>query len=212
MKKKNKILLKIEQLENKIIQSENIDNPRIFHLIFSKFCSYILKIKNTILQNGILNILSDYQYFCICPAAIRHHHNFRYGLLVHSIEVVDFAIMMYKHTQFIDQNLMDLLIFSAMIHDLGKINNYNISNTDIISYKNTQDSHSQDCIEILKKYSLDVNIIVGIISSHMGKIEWGALRVPETDLEKIVHHADMASAHTTIRKCHVDYLGYIQKP
>ena len=54
--------------------------------------------------------------YITCPASLKHHHNFKSGLLVHSVEV---ANRISKDSTLTDEQ-RDVGVVSALLHDIGK--------------------------------------------------------------------------------------------
>jgi len=127
------------------------------------------------------------------------HHNYVGGLLVHTLECLDFAnIVCSKFNHKVD---MDKVYAACILHDFGKIFEYVINEeTGLIDYNNTFKkewiTHSQwgyaNCmtqgfVEVAK-----------MIATHHGRLEWGAIvDLNERDLEPmdyLVHHIDDLSA------------------
>lgn len=126
------------------------------------------------------------------PASIKHHHSGNYGLLEHTIEVCE--ILEYIADMY---NLNKVLLLAAgLLHDIGKLNEYeDISAGTKIKIDNGNINHTQYVYSILKHrgyYNL-----ANIIETHMGKIEWGAIKDIENETCKsnwALYLADMMSA------------------
>jgi 3'-5' exoribonuclease len=90
-----------------------------------KLFSYIDSIKNQYLKELLLNIFEDKEFFTKfgqAPAAKGWHHNYIGGLLEHSMSVTglcDYTSHNYK----VDR---DLLITGAILHDIGKVFEYQV--------------------------------------------------------------------------------------
>lgn len=125
------------------------------------------------------------------PASIKHHHSGNYGLLEHTIEVCN--ILEYV------ANIYDLdktlLLAAGLLHDLGKLDEYDISGEKKIKINNGNINHTQYVYSILK-HSGYYNL-ADIIGTHMGRTEWGAIKDIESKICKsnwALHLADMISA------------------
>ena len=114
---------------------------------WDKLQSYISKIKDEKLKNFVLEQISKHQdSFKIKPAGISMHHNFVGGLLVHTVECLEFAEL--NMSKFACEINEDNIYAATALHDLGKIFEYNIDlETGAISYVDTFKtdfiSHSQ---------------------------------------------------------------------
>jgi 3'-5' exoribonuclease len=88
-----------------------------------------------------------------CPASLRNHHNYKGGLLEHSIDVAERIIKNYS----LEGTELDIAIIGALIHDIGK--------TQTLSPNGTRTSlgmvvdHDELCLEICAQAlkSLDEN-------------------------------------------------------
>lgn len=167
---------------------------------FAKIVEYAQKINDEKLQSYVSSLLFEHETLLkITPAAKLMHHNYVGGLLVHTLECLDFAhIVCSKFENKVD---MDKVYAACILHDFGKIFEYIINEeTGLIDYNNTFKkewiTHSQwgyaNCmtqgfVEVAK-----------MIATHHGRLEWGAIvDLNERDLEPIdylVHHIDDLSA------------------
>jgi len=167
---------------------------------FTKIVEYAQKIKDEKLQSFVTSLLFEHENaFKVTPAAKLMHHNYVGGLLVHTLECLDFAnIVCSKFNHKVD---MDKVYAACILHDFGKIFEYVINEeTGLIDYNNTFKkewiTHSQwgyaNCmtqgfVEVAK-----------MIATHHGRLEWGAIvDLNERDLEPmdyLVHHIDDLSA------------------
>lgn len=67
--------------------------------------------------------------FLYYPAAVYHHHNYIYGLLQHTVEVIKLVLAMYDSNPEYYSKIVnrDCLIISALLHDFGKVKEYGIT-------------------------------------------------------------------------------------
>jgi len=74
---------------------------------------------------GTLILLTD------CPAAVRHHHNFKGGLIRHMAEMLEFGL---PHCE---PSKIDRLAFirAVLLHDFAKIKTYTIDKAGSIKYE-----------------------------------------------------------------------------
>jgi 3'-5' exoribonuclease len=95
----------------------------------SKLCSYpeslnglvklIASIKNESLRQFINDVILSPSIaisYITCPASLRYHHNYRSGLLVHSVEVANST----SNDNSLSDEQKDIAIVSALLHDIGK--------------------------------------------------------------------------------------------
>lgn len=176
--------------------------------IYNECIIYSNKIKNPILNETVKKIYSDYKDQLINkPATPGSHHFYKGGLLYHMYCVTRNAVGicdMYPDLE-IDK---DLVIFGALLHDIGKCNDFN-------NFESSEDynaingnsmallGHSYEGTHIvenyLKKYEIDEqfkNQVIHMIGSHMNEYsEWGALVMPKMLEVQIISYADGIDAY-----------------
>ena len=167
---------------------------------------YIGIIKSNNIRQFVINILEkNWNRFVLWPAASNVHHNYKSGLLQHTVNVVKNAYnIAYNYTD-ID---FDILISGAILHDIGKIYEYNEDGTvsgegKLFDHINIgtrmifeEYYHGQDTIYNFSEK--DLQHISHIILSHHGKLEWGSSRTPATQEAMIVHYADYTDTNMFI--------------
>ncbi len=142
--------------------------------------------------------------FIQAPAAKKHHHNYKGGLLVHTNEVIEIC----KTIANIYENInKDLLIAGAILHDLGKIETYDYE-TEMIEIKQEgimlEHLFIGGCIIKEKMNNLNISdntriSLIHLILSHHGKVDlgWGSSVDPKTPEAVALHQADDMSAKIT---------------
>lgn len=135
----------------------------------------------------------------IMPAAKVMHHNYIGGLMVHTIECVEFALK--NLDMFILRLKKDDMIAACILHDIGKIFEYTIDiETGYIDYdenfRSEWISHSQYGFSLCMMNGF--KRIAKMIAAHHGREEWGAMiDLNEKDLEPelyFLHFMDNLSA------------------
>jgi 3'-5' exoribonuclease len=148
--------------------------------------------------------------YLIAPAAKGMHHAYPGGLLEHSLEVADFCISDCKTLNKYNYEALDaeLLITAALLHDLGKIQEYMVSTvidgTTLYSFTETGKMIGHLCLSAMWVYAEINNIpdfphdlqehLLHILLSHHGRVEWGTAIVPKTKEAEFFHMADHRSA------------------
>lgn len=102
------------------MSTKRITNPELaFH-----YCVCIAKdIKETVLRNVALQVLKENkQAFLTIKGSNWQHHNYAGGLIVHTCNVSMNAIRLGEFYK--DSVCMDLLRFCSLMHDVGKIFDY----------------------------------------------------------------------------------------
>lgn len=193
----------------KIIKTINIDQLKseismlIERYIVDPFYKAILQ-----------KLVIENQKFWLWPAATRIHHAYKYGLAVHSLNVCKNAIAIWDTYNGSNLN-KELIVVGALIHDIGKIREYNQNGTRT-TYGNfiphTVEGYRQLVLEATK---LGINendsrlIMLGhIILSHHGKLEFGAPTLPYIGEAVIVSKADELDAGCDSMLSSLDNLAY----
>jgi 3'-5' exoribonuclease len=140
--------------------------------------------------------------FYLAPAGKTIHHAYAGGLLEHSLEVTDLCRLLAKcNPSKIDQ---DLLLTGALLHDLGKIEEYNIYNA---SFTQTDHGllkgHIILGLELIREIISYINdfpdrlklLLEHMIIAHHGRQEWGSPVEPKTIEAVTLHYADLMSCH-----------------
>ncbi len=172
--------------------------------------SEIRAVKDPSIRYLLSSMISDDEFmsrFSITPAAVRHHHAYRSGLLEHTVGVVTACRSAAKFYTGVHG---DLLIAGAVLHDIGKLEAYDYDK-------------ATGAIRISKKGVLTDHIIIGVdmfrrvldacvarspkfartwqseytihlehmILSHHGQLEWGSPVEPATIEAHVLHIADL---------------------
>ena len=167
---------------------------------FSYILNAVNDFNNEKLKTFVLDILNkNKEKFLISPAAKHMHHNYIGGLIMHTKECVEIAktiLPILKKP--LDK---DEVIAAAILHDIGKIFEYEINlESGLIDYneqfRKDWISHSQYGFFLCMQEGF-LNI-AKMIASHHGRSDWGAMiDLGEKDLEPfyyIIHHIDDLSA------------------
>ena len=173
------------------------ENKRIeyYNLIISAICEF----QNEDLKNFVYDILDENkEQFLVAPAAKQMHHNYIGGLVVHTYECVEIAKTLLPKLNKLNP---EEVIAAAILHDIGKIFEYDINlESGVIEYneqfRKDWISHSQYGYTLCM--SSEFYNIAKMIASHHGRADWGAMiDLNERDLEPfyyIIHHIDDLSA------------------
>lgn len=164
----------------------------------------VSSIENPYLKKLLLHIFSSKQTlwaYLNAPAAQRIHHAYVGGLLEHSLEVVHICENIASaYSEFIDR---DLLVTGALLHDIGKIAEYNVDSitfemTDtgkllghIVLGKEFIDNKIQEIGEFPEELRLALD---HMMIAHHGEKDWGSPEVPKTIEAFSLFHADLVSA------------------
>lgn len=189
---------------------ENIEN------YYNKCLEYIDKIKNPMLKDCCFTIYKEHKEKLMNkPATIGGHHFYKGGLLCHLYGVTRNAIVICNFYPELEVDI-DLIVFGALLHDIGKINELNdFSDNNKIGKKGNASAllgHSYEGTHIvenyLQKYDLNddfKNQALHMIGSHMNEFsEWGGLVTPKMLETIIINFADkidsyLEPAHTPLK-------------
>ncbi|MDR1001368.1 MAG: HD domain-containing protein [Clostridiales bacterium] len=171
--------------------------------MYDKLQQFVKSITNPYLHKLLENMLTNNptvaKTFQNHSAAKNMHHNFLGGLLEHTLcvtEICEFLAPRYKHVN------RDLLITTAILHDLGKI--YELSPFPENDY--TDDGHLLGhivmCAEMISREADSIegfpkrlkSLVIHSILSHHGEYEYGSPKLPKIIEAYILHFADNADA------------------
>lgn len=158
--------------------------------------------------------------FITLPAAIKHHHNIRGGLLKHTSEVFYFVKMVGSTLNYdLDYQV---LLEGALLHDIGKVWNYSIDDSGVIEVlpKQLEADHLAFGPEYIQSLvngfdNPKIEHVKHIIRSHHGptSIGWGSCVSPATREANLVFLADYWSMiMDNFSGLIKDDLGFLSKP
>lgn len=167
--------------------------------MYSKLKTYIEKVQNEKLKLLLNTIFSEIEEpFKKYPAAISIHHNWIGGLLEHVLEVLRYCEV---SAELYPQLNKDLLITGALLHDIGKIEEMEMTTRIKGTNKGMFSGHillgSIFVSNKMDEIGLDEetkNKVLHMIVSHHGKIEHGALKEPMFPEALTLYHADEFSS------------------
>ena len=159
-------------------------------------------LKNPSLAQLLKNILADQEIvkgLQIAPGGKLWHHNYVGGLLEHTLKIVEFCKKACELYEMVDR---DLLIAGALLHDLGKISQYEVSSfidySDegrLIGHIVEGDRIVTEKIKEMADFPEELAMrLRHLILSHQGELEMGSPVVPQTLEAIILHNADEMDA------------------
>lgn len=173
--------------------------------------AYINKISDEKLRNFVQNIYEENKEdILVAPGAKLMHHNYIGGLMVHTLECLQYADV--NLGAFFQRVNKDDVYAACLLHDIGKIFEYTIDlESGLIDYdenfRKEWITHSQYGFTICM--TAGFKRIAKMIAAHHARVDWGAIvDLNEKDLEPIiylVHHLDDLSAK--FGKTNVNMLG-----
>ena len=169
-----------------------------------EYYSNIIKFVEGMQDNELKQFISEYfekhkDIIKIAPAAKMMHHNYLGGLLVHTLECLNYAKTLIETFETpVDK---DTVFAACILHDIGKIFEYKIDEeSGLIDYdenfRKDWVSHSQYGFSICM--SKGFKTIAKMIAAHHARVDWGAIiDLNQKDLDPILyllHHIDDLSA------------------
>lgn len=136
----------------------------------------------------------------IFPAAKSLHHAYKGGLLEHTLNIGKLADIVCDF--YGDILNRDVLIFSALFHDIGKIKELSFSFATSYTDEGKLLGHIILADEILVKNASEIpsfphhtlNILRHIVISHHGEYEFGSPKKPKTLEALVIHFLDNLDA------------------
>ncbi len=167
---------------------------------FNKLVSRFAEIKDEKIRNFLLEFFKENETkIKPAPAAKVMHHNYIGGLMVHTLECLDYLEANYP--LFRHRVNKDEVMAACILHDIGKIFEYKYDEENgLIDYneefKKTWLTHSQFGYTLCMSHGF--TSIARMIAAHHGRAEWGAMiDLNEKDLENelyLIHLIDNLSA------------------
>ncbi|MBU4493247.1 MAG: HD domain-containing protein [Nanoarchaeota archaeon] len=136
--------------------------------------------------------------FKMHPGAIEIHHNWIGGLLEHTLEVLKYSLLSFDLFPVLDK---DLLIAGALLHDIGKLDELEMTSRIKGSDSGQLVGHivlsSIFVSNKMDKLGLGSNLknkLLHIIVSHHGKTEYGSPKQPMFPEAVVIYYADEMSS------------------
>ncbi len=168
--------------------------------LYSSLMEHINKVSNEKLKLLLMNIFDGEikENFKKHPAAISIHHNWIGGLLEHTLEVVRYCEFSKEIFPELDE---DLLIVGALLHDIGKLEEMEMTTRIKGTNKGMFSGHlvlgsilvSNKMNEIGLDDALKEKVLHMIVSHH-GKEEYGSAKEPMFPEAVALYYADETSS------------------
>ena len=167
---------------------------------YGALVEYINKISDEKLKNFVLNIYEENkEQLLVAPGAKAMHHNYIGGLMVHTLECMQYAEV--NLNAFFQRVNRDDVYAACLLHDIGKVFEYTVDlESGLIDYN--EDFRKEWLTHSQYGFSICMNAgfkrVAKMIAAHHARTDWGAIvDLNEKDLEPIiylVHHIDDLSA------------------
>jgi len=163
------------------------------------------KFTNPYLRALLDSFMSDPEFkeqYKTAPAAMYIHHAVTGGLIEHTAEVVKICTLLTEIHPSLDK---DLLLTAAILHDIGKIQEYTVNTGIDQTRKGMLIGHTYIGAQMINNRITELDQfpenlhdkLTHMILSHQGKAEYGAGQTPKTPEAATLHHADNLSAQVT---------------
>lgn len=171
----------------------------------------LAQIRKSIVNPDLTTLLDEifgdeitYRQFCEAPAAKGFHHNYLHGLLEHTVSMCQVASRIAE--QYPDDVNRDLLVAAAMLHDLGKIAEFDYTTAIDYSDQGRLLGHIvlgerivSEAIGHLDSFPDELRVqLLHLILSHHGEKEYGSPVRPKTLEGFILNHADDIDAKANV--------------
>src|SRR3989338_7166947 len=168
-------------------------------VMYSNLLSYIDSIKSEDMKNLLNYFFSDEKFsreFMESPAAMYIHHGWVGGLIEHTLSVAGICEDILKTHDKLDR---DLLITGALLHDIGKIEEFCVTTSIKVTTKGMIWGHVTIGVEMLiramdkLKTPNELRLkIIHMMITHMG--EYGSNKTPAFPEALALFHADHLDA------------------
>ncbi len=191
----------VEEADFVTLSSEHVDR------LARRLAEQLRQIKQVPLRNLVECFLMDgpfMEQFAQAPAAVKHHHAYRGGLLEHVVSLMDVATAISPFYPQIDRDLLRIGVF---LHDIGKVEELGFQRELNYSDAGQLLGHITLGIEILNRKLAEAEKLSGepfpqelalrlkhMILSHHGEYEFGSPKLPMTLEALALHHLDTLDA------------------
>ena len=162
----------------------------------------ISSIKDPPLRQLLKEVLGDQVFldrFFLAPAAKMYHHACVGGLMEHSLDVMKHVVLIAQRNPEIDRDLAKTV---ALLHDIGKVDSYELKGTFDLTDQGRLLGHVyigaalvEQAISRIEGFPDELrNRVLHAILSHHGELAKGAPVTPRTPEALAVHHADHLDA------------------
>lgn len=165
-------------------------------VMFRELLGHVNSVTNPELKLVLDSFFNDEEFvekFKFAPGAMYLHHGWVSGLLEHTLTVTNICLDLAKHHK-LDK---DLLIAGAVLHDIGKIEEFEVTSMIKVSDKGNLVGHLTIGVQMLTRKLDQLNIsentknkLLHILISHHGKVEYGCPKNPAFPEALIIAKAD----------------------
>lgn len=201
----DQLQLKIERIRP-TKPSDNVDPAKFVatapykaEQMYNQIISFISKISNSDIKKIISYIISENkEKLMIYPAAVKHHHAIRSGLLYHITTMLKVAEKLAEVYPFINR---DLLYAGVILHDIAKTSEMDAGELGIASQYTTEGNllgHIIQGIKMVEQAAKEVGadpecslLLQHMILTHHYEPEFGSPKKPMFPEAELLHYIDL---------------------
>ena len=171
--------------------------------------SYIMKINNKYLKLLVTSIYKEYENQLLThPASVVMHHNYRSGLLEHTLSMAEIGMSLGNHYN-VD---IDLLMTGIFLHDIGKVKEITSELEASYSDEGNLIGHivlgrdiAVEAANKIKGFPPDLlKKIEHLILSHQGQYDWQSPKKPKFREALLLHLIDNMDAKMNLMEKAID--------
>ena len=170
--------------------------------MFDEIYALAQSLSDPTMQTLVTAMLDDHkEKMLYWPAAFKLHHAIRGGLLYHTLSIIRLAQNVCKVYTFVNQ---DLLIAGAILHDIAKLYEFEVTATGIASGYSTEGNligHLAKGAMLIDRYAQKLQtpphtamLLEHMVLSHHGEPEFGAAVRPQFLEAELLSELDLMDA------------------
>ncbi|MFT4303625.1 MAG: 3'-5' exoribonuclease YhaM family protein [Candidatus Woesearchaeota archaeon] len=172
------------------------------NIMWKELINFIDSINDAEIKKIVQAIFNDTEFaekFKECPAAMYIHHGWIHGLLEHTVDVCKIAQTTAETHPKLNR---DLLIAGALLHDIGKIREFELTTSIRATPEAVFVGHVTIGVDMIQRKMDELNTpkelqmkLIHMILTHMG--DYGSSKTHSIPEAVALHHCDQVSAQTT---------------
>ena len=202
----NRLQLKVNKVsmtnDYNISEFERV-SPVPIEKLLEKLEAYLNSFKDKDVEKVTRAVIKEfYGKYIEYPAAVKVHHEFKHGIIHHSIFMADVADAIAKIYTQVDR---DLLVAGALLHDIGKTIEYENPGAPVQTTEGKLCGHIAMGYAEFKRIVDELNIesevpllLEHMILAHHGSLEFGSPVMPATREALLLSEIDMLDSRQMI--------------
>jgi len=150
------------------------------------------------LLRGVFGDRAFFECFARCPGSQSYHHAYLGGLIEHTVSVAEHCAHVAHQYDGVDR---DLLVTSALLHDVGKVEELSYETSLGYTDAGRLIGHVVLGARRVRQAAVSARVDEGLLVriehamlSHHGELEWGSPKRPSTIEALLLHHVDNMDA------------------